>query len=134
MEPDAMSTDYEPKGRTAILVAAMRRDPNPCRIWSPSEAAAVMDCTINKVCGTVAFAVGHAVIWRVPVGRSMYYSLTKVPGALEPKRATGQAQRRDRTFRACDGWATNSDDIRIPRFDPSWCPPKMVAPRAGSGL
>lgn len=129
-----MNKVYEPKGRTAILVAAMKRDPNPCRIWSPREAAGAMGCSINKVGGTLAFAVGHAVIYRLQVGRSMHYCLTKVPGALPPKPALGQAQRRDRANRPVVSWTPRLDDIRIPRFDPTWCPPKMVAPRAGSGL
>jgi hypothetical protein len=120
--------NYHPKstGKLQPLLEAMRADPNPKRLWSPSECAEVMGIKPRHICSFTAYAVQHGVIYRTVIGRTAYHSLEPGEGCQPPVRAKNRGAKAPK----CKGeYVQPLDDIRIPKVVPGWMPPKMVAPR-----
>lgn len=99
--------EYEPTGRAAVALAAMRNDPDPRRVWSSSQLAAAMGCDITEINARMKAAVKNgAVHYRCEGwGRSEW---RLIPFDAPPAAMKGETT------------ATG------------WRPPQMVAVRPGS--
>jgi uncharacterized membrane-anchored protein len=91
---------YEPRGKVATLIGAMRAAPDK-PVWSAAEVAACMEIPVANVTAHLQSALSHQTLYRKLDNGKSSYSLQRFD-APAPAVATA-----------------------IP-----WTPPKMVAPRA----
>lgn len=100
---------YEPKGKVALIIAAMRA-PGAAAVWTSAECAAAMDVVTGSLPAYLEAAIKNGVIHkRIDNGRS-YFSLQAFE-AQDARPAPTQA------------------NLMVPRFGENFVPPKMIAPR-----
>lgn len=121
-----MARHYQPRGRLNFLLDAMQGDPDRV-VWPAAEAARVMKVGSREVGAYTQYAVKAGVLFRSKRDGDVQFSLRPFPE--EAKAAKKSRERKE----AQTGTAWNpATDHRIPRVDPAWRPPVMVAPRTGS--
>jgi hypothetical protein len=119
-------SEYQPRGRVKTLIDAMQDDPH--RVWTVPEVARLLKIGTNEVMAYVLYALKAEAIHRGKREGLVLFSLTPFPEHEALKKKPRPQRKREPAI----AWDP-SDDLRIPRFDPAWRPPVMVAPRAGSG-
>lgn len=121
-----MARHYQPRGRLKFLMDAMQGDPDRI-VWPAPEAARVMKVGSREVGAYTQYAVKAKVLFRTKSDGVIVFSLRPFP---EEDRAAKKSRERkeQQTFTS---W-NPATDHRIPRVDPAWRPPVMVAPRTGS--
>lgn len=120
-----MTKPYQPKGRMAHLLVAMRADDHK-RVWTPTEMGAVMGVSSNHVAGTVDYALKAQILFRGKNGRYAGYSLTPFPPEAQFRK------RRQVVTTSIPCVWNPAEDTRIPRVVPDWKPPVMVPPRSAA--
>lgn len=132
-----MNLDYTPKGwRVLRLLEQMAKEPT--RIFNSVECAKIMECKQAAVSPTLEYAVRARKVFKRHTGKRCEYSLTEMAGAviLKPTRAL-----KSKPTMGAHGvlsvpanarvWATDPDDPRIGKVDPTWKPPVMRHVRGG---
>lgn len=109
---------YMPRGAMAVLLNAMRAEPD--RIWTTQDAAAVSGLPYRRVGAHAAYAVSEGVMFRSRAGKFTLYALRPFTDAPKPKPAPVKVMRRE--------WSPR-DDYRVPKVVPGWRPPQMVCAR-----
>jgi len=129
---------YEPRGKMVDLVAALRAEPE--RAFTGQEVAAILCCknypsTIDQY---VYAACAGGIVFKREVDRVRYYAgapvsdllLQKAGISVQPRNGDGRPIPAGK--RTAEEVEAALADVRCPKVEPGWTPPKMVAPRAGS--
>lgn len=116
---------YSPKGKTLLLLSAMRAEPD--RQWSLKEAGAAMGMRSNKVAATIAYALRAGAIYRGGQTRATRLSLQPFDGRMAVP--VPEIKKYEGFVNIQDGWVTGWDDPRVPKVVPGWRAPQMIAPR-----
>jgi hypothetical protein len=113
---------YEPKGKVANLLLAMRNRPQ--HLFDAKESALIIEVAQGQVGAYMMSALEHGVIFSKLIRGRIYYKGSPITdldvGAL--------CQRLDHAG------TPGHDDVRSPKVDPTWRPPVMSPPREGSGI
>lgn len=118
-----MKTPYTPRGKIVPFIEAVKADPD--RVWTIADIAKVMELHSRKVGGSLVYAERNGVVFRAKRDGRLVYSGKPFPDGEAPPEPKKKLARRKED----EGWATQPDDMRIPRVVPGWVPPQMVAPR-----
>jgi hypothetical protein len=129
---------YEPRGRMIDLMAALKAEPE--RIFRATEVAEILRCknfpsTIEQY---LYAASGSGLVYKRKVGADWYYAgvavsdllLTKAGVEVAPANGVGRLMPSP-NYTPAEVEAARAD-VRAPKVDPAWTPPKMVSPRAQS--
>lgn len=117
---------YAPRGRLRVLLDAMHGDPDHV-VWTAPEAARVLLVGSRELGAYTQYAVRAGVLFRTKRDGLILFSLRPFPDqekGEEKRKARKQAK-------PVPVW-NPGDDPRVPRVDPNWRPPVMVAPRGGT--
>jgi hypothetical protein len=107
---------YEPGGKAAALLRAMREDPK--RAFSFPEAAEIMGGHAKNVGAATLKCVKSGLIHRHVWDGRVYLS------------ADADARMPERKPTTTASWVPDPDDPRISKVVPGWKPPQMVCVRA----
>jgi hypothetical protein len=128
---------YEPRGKMVDLIAAMRAA--PARVFKAEEVASVLCCknypsTIDQY---VYAAIASGLVFKRRLDGAWYYAgsavsdeLLKTNGIEVPLSGSGTGPRLmpSPSYSAKEIEAARTD-VRAPKVDPAWTPPKMSPPR-----
>jgi hypothetical protein len=113
---------YEPKGKVANLMLAMRNRPQ--HLFDTKESALIMEVAQGQIGAYMLSALEHGVIFSKLIRGRIYYKSTPITD-LD---VAALCERLDHAGKP------GHDDVRSPKVDPTWRPPVMSPPREGSGI
>lgn len=119
---------YIARGKIVPFIEAAQAEPT--RVWTCAEAARLIGLKSNKLGGSLIYAIRGGIIHRGKRGGQIVYSATPLPDiALPPPKVQTYRDRHPERFVPGKAWATDTDDVRVPKVVPGWKPPQMVCVR-----
>jgi hypothetical protein len=131
---------YEPRGKMIDLLAAIRSEPE--RAFSMKEVCAVLGCKAYRstVDQYIYAAINDGQMFKREIDGAVYYAGAPVSDAILTKSGIQLPPRRGQGGLIPTGSRSQAEidaarsDVRAPKFDGPWTPPRMVAPRPGSDI
>jgi hypothetical protein len=129
------SVSYHPRGRMVEFMAAVRAAPE--RVFSMKDACGYLHCreyrsTVDQY---IYAAINDGAMFKREVNGAVYYAGVAISDTLLSKNGIAVPARKGDGRMIPTGSRTPEEveaalaDVRAPKVDPTWSPPKMVPPR-----